>query len=78
MGFKVEPGETLLTYWKRLDVIIHKLQSAKKVVSENLKLSVVLKGLPKEYESFKAVVQFQTITYKELKDKFIEKSLTTS
>ena len=73
----------LLTFLNRLDVTIYKLQSAKlknprEVVSENLKLAVVLKGLPKEYESFKAAVQFQTITYKELKDKVIEKSLTTS
>ena len=76
LGFKVEPGETLLTFLNRLDVTIYKLQSAKEVVSENLKLAVVLKGLPKGYELFKAAVHFQTITYKELKDKVIEKSLS--
>ena len=78
LGFKVEPGETLLTFLNRLGVSIYKLQSAEEIVSENSKLAVVRKGLPKEYESFRVAVQFQTITYKELKDKIFEKPLTTS
>ena len=67
MEFKVQPGEILLVSLNRLDVIIYKHQSANENVSENIKLAVILKGLPQEIDSFKAAVQFQTKAYKELK-----------
>ena len=75
LEFKVQPGESSFVSVKRLDGIIYKLQSANENFSENPKLAEVLKGLPKEFDSFKAAVQFQTLAYKELKDKIFEKLL---
>ena len=60
---KVEPGETVPCYLNRLDVLVFKLESAKEVVSENLKIATVLKALPNEYESFNAAIQFQKIPF---------------
>ena len=75
MEFKVQPGESSFVSVNRLDWIIYKLQSANENFSENPKLSEVLKGLPKEFDCFKAAVYFQTIPYKELKVKIFEKLL---
>ena len=55
--------------------MIFTLESAKEVISENLKIATVLKALPEEFESFNAAIQIQKIDYNELKNKLIEKSL---
>ena len=55
--------------------MIFKLESAKEVISENLKIATVLKALPEEFESFNAAIKFQKNDYNELKNKLIEKSL---
>ena len=56
---RVEPGETVSCYLTRLDVLIFKLESAKEVISETLKIATVLKALPEGIESFNAAIQFQ-------------------
>ena len=59
---RVELGETVSCYLTRLDVLIFTLESAKEVISENLKIATVLKALPDEFESFNAAIQIQKLT----------------
>ena len=66
---------SMLSHLNRLDVTIYKLQSAKEVISDNLKIAILLKALPQEsYESFTAAVQFQNLTFEALKEKVREKA----
>lgn len=69
-------SETVVQFISRFELVIYKLQSAKETLSDNLKIAILLNGLPGEYESFIAALQFQTIDYKTLKVKLIERSLT--
>ena len=54
----VEPGENVSCYLARLDVLNFKLESAKEVSSEVLKIATVLKALPEEFQSSNAAIQF--------------------
>ena len=58
-----------------MDNIVFKLQSADEKISDNLKIAIVLEALPQEYDSFIAAIQFQQISYLQLKERLIERSL---
>ena len=44
------------------------------MVSENLKIAVVLRGLSDDYKDFIAAAQFQELNYRQLKEKVIERT----
>lgn len=69
-------SETVVQFISRYELIIYKLQSAKETLSDNLKIAILLKALPEEYESFVSALQFQAIDYKTLKAKLVEKSIS--
>ena len=73
---KLEPGETIPIFLNRLDVTIYKLQSVSEMISENLKIAVVLRALPDNFKAFIAAVQFQELDYAQLKNKLIETALS--
>ena len=68
-------GESIIEFPNKVDNIVFKLQSADEKISYNLKIAIVLKALPKEHDSFIAVIQFQQISYLQLKERLIERSL---
>ena len=51
-------GESVIEFLNKVDDIVFKLQSADEKISDNLKISLVLKALPQEYDSFIATRQF--------------------
>ena len=59
----------------KVDSIVFKLQFADEKIGDNLKIAIVLKALPHEYDSFIAAIQFQQISYLQLKERLIERSL---
>lgn len=67
--------ETTTMFLNKFENIIFKLQSVDEKVSENLKIAILLRALPTDYDAFKAAVQFQELTYQQLKDKVIEKAI---
>ena len=62
-------------FLNKVDNIVFKLQSEDEEISENLKITIVLRALPQEYDSFIAAIQFQQISYLQLKERMIERSL---
>ena len=55
-------GEPVIEFLNKVDNIVLKLQSADEKMSDNLKIAIVLKALPQEYDSFIAAIQFQQIS----------------
>ena len=53
-------------------------QSADKKISDNLKIAIVLKELSQKNDSIIAALQFQQISYLQLKERLIERSLEGS
>ena len=68
-------GELMIEFLSKVDNIVFKLQSADEKISGNLKITIVLNALPQEYDSFIAVIQFQQMSYLQLKEPLIERSL---
>ena len=69
-------GESMIEFLNKVDNIVFKLQSEDEKISNNMKISIVLKALPqKKNDSFKAAIQFQQISYLQLKERLIERSL---
>ena len=68
-------GESMIEFLNKMNSIVIKLQSADEKISDNLKIAIVLKALPQEYDSFIATIQFQKISYLQLKERLIEQSL---
>lgn len=75
LDIQMKTGESMTEFLNRLDVIIYKLQSADEVITGNLKIATLLKSLPGQYSSFVAAVQFQNLTFHDLKTKLLEKSI---
>ena len=71
-------SESLIEFLNIVDNIVFKLQSAYETISDNLKIAIVLKALPQEYESFIAAIQLQQIWYLQLKERLIERTLAGS
>ena len=67
--------ESVIEFLNKVDDIVFKLQSADEKISDNLKITLVLKTLSQEYDSFIAEIQFQHISYLQLKERLIERSL---
>ena len=67
-------GESIIKFPNKVDNLVFKLQSAYKKISENLKIAIVLKALPQEYDPFIASIQIQQISYLQLKERLIERS----
>ena len=68
-------GESMIGYLNKVDNIVFKLQSADETIRDNLKIAIVLKALPQEYDSFIAAIQCQQISHLQLKERLIERSL---
>ena len=71
-------GESMIDFLNKVDSIVFKPQSADKKISDNLKIARVLKALPQEYDCFIAAIRFQQISYIELKERLVERSLAGS
>ena len=56
-------GESMIEFLNKMANIVFKLQSADEKISDNLKIAIVLKTLPQDYDSFIAAIQFQQISY---------------
>ena len=69
-------NEGTLEFINRFDLIVYKLSSAKEVISDNLKIACLLRALPSEFDPFVTALQFQSIDFKTLKSKIVEKSLS--
>ena len=67
-------GDSMIEFLNKVDNIVFKLQSADEMISENLKIAIVFKALPQDYNSFIAAIQFQQISHLQLKDRLIERS----
>ena len=65
----------MIEFPNKVDSIVFKLQSADEIISDNLKIAIVLKALPQECDSFIAAIHFQQISYIQLKERLIERSL---
>ena len=68
-------GDLMIEFLNKVDNIVFKLQSADEMISENLKIAIVFKALPQDYDSFIAAIQFLQISYLQLKDRLIERLL---
>ena len=68
-------GESVIEFLNKVDNIVFKLHSADEKISHNLKIALVLKTLSQEHDSFTAEKQFQHISYLQLKERLIERSL---
>ena len=68
-------GESMIEFLNKVDNIVFKLQSADEKISDNLKIAIVLEALPQEYDPFIAAIQFQQISYLQLEERLIERSL---
>ena len=55
---RLEPTESMVDYLTRAEYVIKQLELAGENVSEKLLTSIVLKGLPSEYDYFKTVHDF--------------------
>ena len=55
---RLEPTESMADYLTRAEYVIKQLELAGENVSEKLLTSIVLKGLPSEYDYFKTVHDF--------------------
>ena len=55
-------GESMIEFLNKVDNIVFKLQSADEKISDNLKIAIVFKALPQEYDYFIAALQFQQIS----------------
>ena len=71
-------GESMIDFLNKVDNIVFKGQSADKKISDNLKIAIVFKELPQKNDSFIAALQFQQISYLQLKERLIERSLEGS
>ena len=67
-------GELMIEFRNKVDNIVLKLKSADEKISKNLKIAIVLKALPQEYDSFLAAIQSQQISYLQLTERLIERS----
>ena len=54
-------GESTIEFLNKVDNIVFKIQSADEKISDNLKIAIVLKVLPQEYDSFIAAYIVSTI-----------------
>ena len=61
-------GEPMIEFLNKVDNIGFELQSAHEKISDNLKTAIVLKAFPENYDSFIAAIQFQQISYLQLKE----------
>ena len=57
-NLRKDPKESLLDYLNRAEELQYDLTLAKENLSESMFLSIVLKGLPKEFETFVTFVKF--------------------
>ena len=55
---RLEPTESMVDYLTRAEYVSKQLELAGEKVSENMLTSIVLKGLPSEYDYFKTVHDF--------------------
>ena len=55
---RLEPTESMVDYLTRAEHVSEQLELASENVSENLLTSIVLKGLPSEYDYFRTVHDF--------------------
>ena len=68
----------MIEFLNKVDNIAFKLQSADEKISDNLKVAIVLKAWPQEYDSFIAAIEFWQISYLQLKERLIERSRGSS
>ena len=52
-------GESMIEFLNKVDNIVLSLKSADEKISGNLKIAIVLKALPQDYDSFIAALHFQ-------------------
>ena len=64
----------MIEFLNKVDNIAFILQSADEKISDNLKIAIVLKAWPQEYDSFIAAIEFWQISYLQLKERLIERS----
>ena len=64
----------MMEFLNKVDNIVFKLQSADENISDSLKIAIVFDALLQEYGSFIAAIQFQQISYLQLKERLIERS----
>ena len=65
----------MIRFLRKVDNIIFKLQSADKNTSGKLEITIVLKAFPQEYDSIIAAIHFQQISYLQLKERLVGRSL---
>ena len=68
-------GESMIEFLNKVDNFVFKLKPADEKISENLKTAIVIRALPQEYDSFIAAIEFQQISYLQLKERLSERSL---
>ena len=68
-------GESMIYFRNKVDNIVFKLQSADEKISDNLKIAIVLITLPRDNDSFIAAIRVQQISYLQMKERLIERSL---
>ena len=68
-------GELITEFLGKVYTIVFNLQSTDRKISDKLKIAKVFKPLRQEYEPFIAEIQFRQISYQQLKERLIERSL---